>query len=121
MVQRHACAEPVSPERKGQTDQVIGIDQVVRRRPEVELREYASDDIQLNAFIRLGSPPTDEAEAVAQSYGRNRGPLARRVVERAKRAAQQTDKRSSLFFGSAKVGQKIWSSGKPTTPSACES
>jgi hypothetical protein len=66
MVQLHTAAKATSPEREGQTDQVIRIDQVVRRRAEVELREDTSGDIQLDAFARPGASPTDETEAVAQ-------------------------------------------------------
>ena len=57
-VQLCSHTEAVSAEGQRQPDNVIGIDQIVRRRSQIELGEDASDHIQLDPLTRVGSAPS---------------------------------------------------------------
>src|SRR5688572_23225491 len=70
VIQLRAEAEAISPERQRKAEDVVGIDQIVRGRAEVELGEDAADDIKLEAFAGVGASDAEQAEVVADA---NRG------------------------------------------------
>jgi hypothetical protein len=97
VIQLRSHAETVSTERQRQADDVIGINQIVGRRSEVELSEDAADDIQLHTFTGIGTAPSYQSKAVPHANRRNRRPFTCRVVQRAKRAAKKAHKRSGFL------------------------
>ena len=106
VIQLGAEAEAVAAERQRKPDDVVGVDQIVRRRAQVELGEDAADDVELEAFQGSGpptrsrpklSPTPTEAIDVPSPLGSS----SERNVPRRK----LTNDRAS--FGSAISGQKI--------------
>src|SRR5687767_5781517 len=93
MIDPHARAETAPAERQRQADDVIRIDQVVRESAKVELREDATNYIELQAFVRCRAAPSDQTETVAQADRRKRAALAFGIVERPEGAAQETHER----------------------------
>src|SRR5678816_2240953 len=97
MVDTRPDAEAVSTDRERHTDDVVGVDQIVRRGVEIELGEDRPDDIELNAFTGLRSAPAHQAEAVAEPDGCNRGPFTGWLCNRGEGAAKQARKRARLL------------------------
>ncbi|MGH9897102.1 MAG: hypothetical protein ACREA0_34925, partial [bacterium] len=93
MVDLYARAEAASTERERKADQVVRIDQVVGAGAEVELREDAANDIELYAFVRRRSAPTDQTETVSQPVTRwwCPGQTGRRVIGTCRAADSRTN------------------------------
>src|SRR5436309_3073845 len=53
--------------RQRYTDEVVRVDQIVRRGAEIELREYASGEAELDAVARRASVEPEEPEYVADA------------------------------------------------------
>jgi hypothetical protein len=107
MVDANASAEPAAPEREGQSDDVVRVDQVVRDRVEIELREDGPNDVELNAFAGIGTAPANQAEAIAETHGADRRSLSRRLLDRWERTPEGGSRTIAVSFGSARIGQKI--------------
>src|SRR5215510_11946344 len=72
MVDLGPDAESVSANRQRHADDVVGVDEIVGGRAQVELREDAADQIQLHAVAGLAAVPSDQPEAVADAHRSDR-------------------------------------------------
>src|SRR6186713_2398775 len=78
VIDAHARREPSAAERERQPNHVIGVQQVVRRSAEVELREHAGAECELETVAGMRAVPASETERVAYADGCN---VERRVGE----------------------------------------
>ena len=97
VIELGAEAEAVSSKRQWKSDDVIGVDEIVRRRAEVELGKDAADHIQLNAFAWIRATDAKQAERIADAHRGDRRILAARIVERAERSVKVADELSGFF------------------------
>src|SRR5215204_4813521 len=98
VIELGAKAEAAAPERQWKSEDVVGIDQIVRRRTHVELGEDAAHHIQLKAFAGVRATDAKQAERIADAHRGDRRVLAARIVQGAEGAVQITDKRSRFFW-----------------------
>src|SRR5688572_24040355 len=99
MIELGADAKAIPPERQRHADGVIGVDQVIRRRTQIELGEDRADDVELHPFTGIGPADADDAETVAESNRRDsRRVFSARVGDGLKFTAQQTRERARLLW-----------------------
>ena len=67
VIQLRPDAEAVAAERQRHADDIVGVDQIVRRRAHVELREDAADDVELEALTGVRTAKPHQAKAVANA------------------------------------------------------
>src|SRR5262245_52985082 len=96
MVQAQPCAEATPSDRERQADQVVRVDEIIRWRAQIELREDTADDIELHTLVGRWAAEANQPEAVGQT-DRSDCRLAGWIVQRAEPAAQQAGERSRLL------------------------
>ena len=76
MVHTESARERAGSEREGKGDEIVGVEQVVRRRAEVELREHRTGDAQLQTIARVTGERAEEGELVGDA---DRGDVRRQI------------------------------------------
>src|SRR6478672_10720875 len=77
VIDARTAGERSGAKRERQSDHVIGVDQIVRRRAQIELREHGTRDAELDPVAGATSSRSEEWKLVGDADG---GDVAREVA-----------------------------------------